>query len=44
MLTHEVFLNLFLKEERLLVGYLLSATGDVHVAEDLLQTVARVLW
>ena len=44
MLARENFLERFLPEERLLAAYLLSATGNVHAAEDLLQTVARILW
>jgi RNA polymerase sigma-70 factor (ECF subfamily) len=37
------FLQRFLREERQIAAYLLSATGDIHVAEDLLQSVARIL-
>ena len=44
MLEHQEFLGRFLREERLLAAYLLSATGNFHAAEDLLQTVARILW
>ena len=44
MLEHQEFLERFLREERLLTAYLLSATGNLHAAEDLLQTVARILW
>ena len=44
MLEHQDFVSQFLREERFLAAYLLSATGDVHAAEDLLQNVARVLW
>jgi RNA polymerase sigma-70 factor (ECF subfamily) len=44
MLERQEFLKVFLREERLLAAYLLSATGNVHASEDLLQTVARILW
>ncbi len=44
VLQHQEFVSQFLREERYLAAYLLSATGDVHAAEDLLQNVARVLW
>lgn len=44
MLKHQEFVSQFLREERFLAAYLLSATGDIHAAEDLLQNVARVLW
>jgi RNA polymerase sigma-70 factor (ECF subfamily) len=37
------FLGRFLHEERQIAAYLLSATGDIHAAEDLLQSVARIL-
>lgn len=38
------FLAEFLRVERPLAAYLLSATGDVHAADDLRQAVASVLW
>ncbi|HLY11968.1 MAG TPA: sigma-70 family RNA polymerase sigma factor [Planctomycetota bacterium] len=38
------FLQKFVSGERLLMGYLLSATGDFHEAEDLLQEVSVALW
>ena len=41
---HQEFVKAFLYEQRRLSAYLLGATGDVHAAEDLLQTVARILW
>jgi RNA polymerase sigma-70 factor (ECF subfamily) len=44
MLEHQEFLGRFLREERLLAAYLLSSTGNFHASEDLLQTVARILW
>jgi RNA polymerase sigma-70 factor (ECF subfamily) len=44
MLDRQLFLQGFLRQERLLAAYLLSATGDLHAAEDLLQGVARILW
>ncbi|MBN2584971.1 MAG: sigma-70 family RNA polymerase sigma factor [Planctomycetes bacterium] len=37
-------LRLFLNEEPLLRALLLSATGDLHASEDMLQTVATVVW
>ncbi len=40
---HREFLSYFLREQRRLMAYLLSATGDVHAAEDLLQSIARIL-
>ncbi len=43
MLEHQDFLRRFLCEDRRIAAYLLSATGDIHVAEDLLQSVARIL-
>ncbi len=43
MVEHQDFLRRFLREERQIAAYLLSATGDIHVAEDLLQSVARIL-
>jgi RNA polymerase sigma-70 factor (ECF subfamily) len=33
----------FLREERWIAAYLLSSTGDIHAAEDLLQSIARIL-
>jgi RNA polymerase sigma-70 factor (ECF subfamily) len=44
VLPHQEFVGRFLREERYLAAYLLSATGDIHEAEDLLQNVARILW
>jgi RNA polymerase sigma-70 factor (ECF subfamily) len=43
-LEEQRFLAEFLRVERPLAAYLLSATGDVHAADDLLQAVASVLW
>src|SRR5262245_25964892 len=43
-MDHQRFLARFMANERLLVGYLLSATGDIHEAEDLLQEVSVTLW
>jgi RNA polymerase sigma-70 factor (ECF subfamily) len=43
-LKEQEFLAEFLHVERSLAAYLLSATGDVHAADDLLQVVATVLW
>ena len=41
---HRLFLKHFLPAETLLKAYLLSATGDMHAADDLLQRAASVLW
>jgi RNA polymerase sigma-70 factor (ECF subfamily) len=41
---HRRFLQKFIAGERLLRGYLLSATGDFHEAEDLLQEISVALW
>lgn len=41
---HGRFLQHFLENQTLLRAYLLTATGDLHEAEDLLQDVSRVLW
>jgi RNA polymerase sigma-70 factor (ECF subfamily) len=38
------FLDRFVRDQGVLRAYLLSATGDLHEAEDLLQEVSRVLW
>lgn len=43
-IDREQFLDLFLREQSILRAYLLSATGDLHEAEDLLQEVSRFLW
>jgi RNA polymerase sigma-70 factor (ECF subfamily) len=43
-MEREEFLKSFVREQRLLAAYLLSATRDPHAAEDLLQAVATVLW
>jgi RNA polymerase sigma-70 factor (ECF subfamily) len=43
-MDHRRFLQHFVANERLLSGYLLAATGDVHEAEDLLQEVSVALW
>jgi len=43
VLKNQAFLKLFLQEERPLMAYLLSATGDVHATDDLLQSVACIL-
>jgi RNA polymerase sigma-70 factor (ECF subfamily) len=43
-LKEQEFLAEFLHVERPLAAYLLSATGDVHAADDLRQVVATVLW
>jgi len=44
MMDHRRFLQHFVANERLLTGYLLAATGDLHEAEDLLQEVSVALW
>ena len=44
MSREQGFLAEFLRVERLLAAHLVSATGDVHAAEDLLQAVASILW
>ncbi len=41
---HRLFLKHFLPAEAVLKAYLLSATGDMHAADDLLQEVSSVLW
>jgi len=41
---HSFFLGYFSPTKALLGAYLVSATGDTHVADDLLQEVAVVLW
>lgn len=43
-MDHQHFLSCFLREELLLRAFLQATTGDVHETDDLLQTVARVLW
>ena len=43
VLEYQAFLKLFLGAERSLRAYLLGATGDVHAADDLLQSVACIL-
>jgi RNA polymerase sigma-70 factor (ECF subfamily) len=43
-MEREEFLKSFVREQRLLAAYLFSATRDPNTAEDLLQTVATVLW
>jgi RNA polymerase sigma-70 factor (ECF subfamily) len=43
-MDHRRFLHHFVAHERLLTGYLLAATGDLHEAEDLLQEVSVALW
>ena len=43
-MDHRRFLKHFVANERLISGYLLAATGDVHEAEDLLQEVSVALW
>lgn len=40
----EQFLDVYLRDQGILRAYLLSATGNLHEAEDLLQEVSRVLW
>jgi len=42
--NHEEFERLFLPAQTRLRGYLLAATGDETVADDLFQNVAVVLW
>lgn len=42
--NHRLFLKHFLPVENVLKAYLLSATGDMYVADDLLQEVSSVLW
>ena len=44
MLDHESYLREFLGAHRWLAAYLRAAVCDTHVAEDLLQSVAQVLW
>lgn len=44
MLDSVDFEQRFLRERPFLGAYLLAATGDRHVADDLLQNVACVLW
>jgi RNA polymerase sigma-70 factor (ECF subfamily) len=44
VIEYQDFLKNFLQHERFLAAYLLSATGDIHAAEDLLQNVACALW
>jgi RNA polymerase sigma-70 factor (ECF subfamily) len=44
VLGHQDFARQFLCEQRRLAAYLMAATGDVHAMEDLLQSVARILW
>lgn len=41
---HRLFLEHFLPAEAVLKAYLLSATGDMRAADDLLQEVSSVLW
>jgi len=43
-MDHQRFLARFVANERLLIGYLLAATGDIHEAEDILQEVSVALW
>lgn len=43
-IDREQFLDLYLRTQSILRAYLLSATGDLHEAEDLLQEVSRFLW
>lgn len=43
-MNHRRFLQHFVANERVLTGYLLAATGDLHEAEDLLQEVSVALW
>ena len=43
MFGHQDFVREFLHEQRRLSAYLLGATGD-STPEDMLQTVARILW
>jgi RNA polymerase sigma-70 factor (ECF subfamily) len=43
-MDHRRFLKHFVAGERVLTGYLLAATGDLHDAEDLLQEVSIALW
>ncbi len=43
-MNHRLFLKHFLREESVLKAYLLTATGDMHAADDLLQEVSSVLW
>ena len=42
--NHAEFERLFLPAQTTLRGYLLAATGDGSVADDLFQNVATVLW
>jgi len=41
---HRLFLKHFLPAEAVVKAYLLSATGDMRTADDLLQEVSGVLW
>ena len=43
-IDHRLFLEHFLPAEAVLKAYLLSATGDMRAADDLLQEVSSVLW
>jgi RNA polymerase sigma-70 factor (ECF subfamily) len=43
-MDHRRFLQHFVSSERVLTGYLLSATGNPHDAQDLLQEVSVALW
>src|SRR6516225_195635 len=43
-MDHRGFLKHFVSSERVLSGYLLAATGNLHEAEDLLQEVSVALW
>lgn len=43
-MDHRRFLKHFLEEQGVLKAYLISATSDLHVADDLLQEVSSALW
>lgn len=43
-MDHRRFLKHFLEEQGVLKAYLVSATSDLHAADDLLQEVSSALW
>jgi RNA polymerase sigma-70 factor, ECF subfamily len=44
VMDHRRFLKHFLEEQGVLKAYLISATSDLHAADDLLQEVSGALW
>ena len=44
IMDHRRFLKHFLEEQGVLKAYLVSATSDLHAADDLLQEVSGALW